>query len=102
MKLASHSKEVDFHGIYMYMYLHAGMIYYKCDFKKRASPGIKPGTSRTLSKNHASRPTGHLVMTHCIFMCCILGLQATNVTYNAALVERSGVARFLAEVKTVA
>ena len=27
-----------------------------------------------------------------------LGLQATTVTYNAALVERSGVAHFLAEV----
>ena len=25
--------------------------------KKRAGPGIEPGTSRTLSENHASRPT---------------------------------------------
>ena len=29
----------------------------------------------------------------------ISGLQATQMTYNAALVERSGVARFLAEVR---
>ena len=26
--------------------------------KNRAGPGIEPGTSRTLSENHASRPTG--------------------------------------------
>ena len=25
--------------------------------KERAGPGIEPGTSRTLSENHASRPT---------------------------------------------
>ena len=25
---------------------------------KRACPGVKPGTSRTQSKNHATRPTG--------------------------------------------
>ena len=28
--------------------------------KKGASPGIEPGTSRTLSEKHASRPTGRL------------------------------------------
>ena len=32
----------------------------KLNKKIRASPGVEPGTSRTLSENHAPRPTGQL------------------------------------------
>ena len=40
------------------------------DYYERAAPGIEPGTSRTLSENHATRPSNHDVFEDQQLFCC--------------------------------
>ena len=57
------SAQMDLHGRRVYVGRIAGNSCAAAVQEKWAAPGIEPGTSRTLSENHATRPSSHVSFT---------------------------------------
>ena len=61
------------------MGLNSSLVKECCQVEGRAAPGIEPGTSRTLSENHTTRPSSQVSehkQTRSVVSVCAFDLQS--------------------------